>query len=76
MFCFFFVSVCGGHMTSLTGEFTSPGYPNTEEYMSNTRCVWTIAVPVHHRLVLTVRDFHLEGPHYYGYCHYDYLEIR
>ena len=34
---------CGGDLTDLTGEITSPNYPAT--YPDNSDCTWTISAP-------------------------------
>ncbi|XP_031569004.1 uncharacterized protein LOC116303578, partial [Actinia tenebrosa] len=40
---------CGGNLTSLTGQITSPGYPN---YMEPITCHWTIKSPFDGNILL------------------------
>ena len=49
---------CGGELTSSTGAFTSPGYP--QPYHHNAECIWTISVSQGSRIQLIFVDINLE----------------
>ena len=51
--CVMFLLACGGIFTSLTGSFSSPGYPNSN-YSNNAHCRYEIWVPSDRRIVLTL----------------------
>uniref|UniRef100_Q8CIZ5-4 Isoform 2 of Scavenger receptor cysteine-rich domain-containing protein DMBT1 n=1 Tax=Rattus norvegicus TaxID=10116 RepID=Q8CIZ5-4 len=59
---------CGGFLTGLSGQFSSPYYPGS--YPNNARCLWNIEVPNNYRVTVVFRDVQLEGG-----CNYDYIEI-
>ncbi|XP_052031055.1 deleted in malignant brain tumors 1 protein [Apodemus sylvaticus] len=59
---------CGGFLTQLSGQFSSPLYPGN--YPNNARCLWNIEVPNNYRVTVVFRDVQLEGG-----CNYDYIEI-
>lgn len=48
---FFKVNGCGGALTALSGEITSPNYPGS--YQSNRDCTWKIVVPPGSHIQLT-----------------------
>ena len=65
-------------MTSLTGTFSSPGYPKW--YKNNARCEWHINVPWNYNISLTFEKFELED---FTNCHdqtpscvCDYVEVN
>ncbi|KAI8479963.1 hypothetical protein Bbelb_423080 [Branchiostoma belcheri] len=62
---------CGSTLTDTSGAFSSPNFP--QNYDSDLRCNWTIAigVPVS-SVVLTFDTFKLE---YDPNCEYDYVEV-
>ncbi|XP_029466620.1 deleted in malignant brain tumors 1 protein-like [Rhinatrema bivittatum] len=62
---------CGGHLSSPSGTFTSPGYPN--RHLDFTYCVWQITVPRKHKIVLTFSEIFLEldSPN----CRFDFLAL-
>eukprot|EP00795_Rhopilema_esculentum_P003194 gene3194-1508_t len=60
-------SSCNQVLSSLQGNFTSPGYPMP--YPNNARCNYEIVVPTGKRIVLTFSDFDLEHS-------YDYVQIQ
>ena len=60
-------SDCNQVLSSLQGNFTSPGYPMP--YPNNARCNYDIVVPIGKRIVLTFSDFDLEQS-------YDYVQIQ
>lgn len=49
---------CGGVLTSLAGNITSPLYP--ERYPHNVKCTWQILAPVDHQITLTFDHMDLE----------------
>ncbi|XP_077999583.1 tolloid-like protein 1 [Glandiceps talaboti] len=72
-------AACGGFLTDLNGNVTSPSYPL--EYPKNKNCVWQIVAQSHYRISLQFHVFDLEGnditgAHYTEVCKYDYVEIR
>ena len=62
--CFIIVhpAACGGTLTALRGNITSPSYPDV--YPRNKRCLWKITVPDGQRISLTFNHFQLEGNGY------------
>ncbi|CAD1477837.1 unnamed protein product, partial [Heterotrigona itama] len=63
--------VCGGHFIKTTGVVQSPNYPR--KYPGKQQCSWVIEAPHKQRVILNVKDFHLEA---HTTCLFDYLEIR
>lgn len=49
---------CGGSFRKPSGEFTSPGYPNS--YPQNTLCEWFITVEPTSSIRLTFSDINME----------------
>jgi len=49
---------CGGYLTTPTGGFTSPNYPNP--YNSSRQCEWTIMAQNGYFIQLTLETFDLE----------------
>ncbi|PVD35988.1 hypothetical protein C0Q70_02958 [Pomacea canaliculata] len=64
-------SGCGGDLTTPTGSFVSPNYPNP--YDHNAECYWTITVAQGSSILLTFEDFSMEN---HIQCMYDYVEVR
>ncbi|XP_072037692.1 bone morphogenetic protein 1 homolog isoform X2 [Amphiura filiformis] len=62
---------CGGFLTSLEGNITSPSYP--DQYPRDKNCVWQIVAPSNYRISLEFHQFELEGNEV---CKYDYVEVR
>ncbi|GFT16866.1 cubilin [Nephila pilipes] len=63
------VSDCGGSVSGVDAQITSPGYPNS--YAPNTICHWLISVPPGETMTLTVEDLRMEEN-----CEKDFLTIR
>ena len=63
-------SGCGGYLSTPTGSFTSPGYPNP--YDHRRVCEWKIVVPTGQYIQLTIETFDLES---HSSCAYDVLEV-
>ncbi|XP_068081387.1 cubilin [Anabrus simplex] len=61
---------CGGRLTRPEGEFTSPGYPG--RYKDEVECHWSITVPLHLSIELTIHDLVMEGR---MDCRFDSLTI-
>lgn len=61
---------CGGVLTGLSGEISSPGYPL--EYSNNAECSWTIHVSDRSVVTLVFLDFQLENNE--G-CNFDYVAL-
>ncbi|GAB1292788.1 Deleted in malignant brain tumors 1 protein [Apodemus speciosus] len=61
---------CGGVISSLSGSFTSPQYP--ENYPTDIQCVWEIHVEKNFRIELMIPNLNLED--ILG-CPYDSIEI-
>ncbi|KAJ8040728.1 Deleted in malignant brain tumors 1 protein [Holothuria leucospilota] len=49
---------CGGSLSGLSGEITSPGYPSG--YSANLNCIWTIEAAPNQVIELTVQQFDLQ----------------
>ncbi|KAJ8278026.1 hypothetical protein GJAV_G00082960 [Gymnothorax javanicus] len=64
------VFTCGGNITGNSGVIGSQGYPGV--YPPNTKCVWTITVPVGKVIVLNFRSLDLESD---NLCRYDYVDV-
>ncbi|KAL8573049.1 hypothetical protein ACOMHN_010479 [Nucella lapillus] len=64
-------SGCGGDLTTPTGSFISPNYPNP--YTHNSECFWTIRGAQGSSLQLTFQDLDVET---HSQCRFDYLEVR
>lgn len=66
-----FENRCGGKLTSFTGKFSSPLYPNS--YPVNVECVWTIEATPGNQLEFIVEELQIEQS---DNCNQDYLEVR
>lgn len=64
------VNGCGGALTALSGEITSPNYPGS--YQSNRDCTWKIVVPPGSHIQLTFNEIDIE---YHENCSLDYVEV-
>ncbi|TSR87285.1 Amyloid-like protein 2 [Bagarius yarrelli] len=64
---------CGGTLTGITGNFTSPNYP--KYYPPLTRCEWKIQVPSNMHVKLTFSKFLMTtgSP---GFCSNDYVQVN
>lgn len=62
--------MCGGALTGLSGEISSPGYPL--EYNNNADCTWTIGVSIGSLVTLVFLDFQLENNE--G-CNFDFVAL-
>lgn len=62
--------MCGGVLTGLSGEISSPGYPL--EYNNNADCTWTIRVSNASVVTLLFLDFQLENNE--G-CNFDFVAL-
>lgn len=65
-------SVCGGDLSTATGSFTSPNYP--QQYAHSRVCEWRITVTSGQAVTLAFDDFELEGNG--QSCVYDYIEVN
>ncbi|XP_067996751.1 CUB domain-containing protein 2 [Melanerpes formicivorus] len=61
---------CGGQLTGLSGEITSPRYP--ESYPNDAECRWRIGGPGAGPLTLVFTDFQVEGGQ--G-CSFDFVAL-
>lgn len=61
---------CGGHLTSPTGEITSPGYPNA--YKTKVECEWLIETDFDQSVEITFDDINLEKV---SGCRYDKVTL-
>lgn len=63
------VNCSGDVFTEITGELSSPNYPNT--YPENSRCEYQILLEEGYQVVLTLRkeDFDVEPADSEGHCH-------
>ena len=52
-------AACGGFVTNLDGEITSPNFPR--EYPNNKQCIWQIVAPPQHKITIQFDKFELEG---------------
>ena len=57
-------------MTSPSGRFTSPRYPNM--YPHGVNCTWFITVAANHAVRLTFTDFNVE---HHANCDYDAVSV-
>nr|CAB3264299.1 Tolloid protein [Phallusia mammillata] len=64
-------AACGGFVTTLDGEITSPNWP--QDYPTNKQCTWQIVAPPQHKITIQFDKFELEGNEV---CKYDYVEVR
>ncbi|XP_029722333.2 cubilin homolog isoform X1 [Aedes albopictus] len=64
-------NACGGELTSFSGEFASPHYPN--RYPMNVQCIWAIKASPGNTVQLYFRELDLFESED---CNVDYLEIR
>ncbi|XP_049840781.1 cubilin-like [Schistocerca gregaria] len=62
---------CGGIMTSPSGSFTSPNYP--QNYHDVSLCTWKISTSRGSILQLVFIDIEMEEM---GDCYYDFVEVR
>ncbi|XP_067418841.1 membrane frizzled-related protein [Emydura macquarii macquarii] len=62
---------CGGSLTSLEGQFSTPNHP--QRYPHQQLCVWQISVPAGHVIELQFRNFSLESQED---CSFDFVEVH
>ncbi|XP_034610296.1 membrane frizzled-related protein isoform X2 [Trachemys scripta elegans] len=62
---------CGGSLTSLEGQFSTPSHP--QPYPHQQLCLWQIAVPVGHVIDLQFHNFSLESQED---CTFDFVEVH
>ena len=67
----FYLTECGGNLTSPSGNFQSPYFPNP--YPHKKRCIWKITVPPGNFITLTFPTFNIEPT---ANCIYDYVSVR
>ncbi|XP_070195421.1 uncharacterized protein [Littorina saxatilis] len=48
---------CGAILTDMSGNITSPGYPDRGHYDNNQECIWYIVAPTQSVIRLTVHHF-------------------
>ncbi|XP_072431088.1 cubilin [Chiloscyllium punctatum] len=65
---------CGGYLSSITGNFSSPDINFDGKYENNLNCVWRIFVPLNKIINMTFTAFLLEDPSE-GTCKSDYVSI-
>lgn len=61
---------CGADLTSASGTFVSPNYP--QPYGHNAECFWTITTSRGSRIQLVFVDIDIEA---HSTCNYDYVEV-
>ncbi|XP_077125793.1 uncharacterized protein LOC143782323 [Ranitomeya variabilis] len=61
---------CGGRLKALSGQFISPGFP--QSYEKNMNCMWVIEVPLDYYVILDFVSLVIEE---HRYCEYDYVMI-
>ncbi|XP_073443975.1 uncharacterized protein [Dendrobates tinctorius] len=61
---------CGGRLTALSGQFISPGFP--QSYEKNMNCMWVLEVPLGYYVVLDFVSLVIEE---HRHCEYDYVMI-
>ena len=61
---------CGADLTSPSGSFVSPNYPNP--YGHNAECFWTVTTSRGSRIQLIFVDIDIE---LHSACNYDYVEV-
>lgn len=61
---------CGGDLSSPSGFFSSPGYP--DRYPENRECIWYITTSAGSSITLTIYEFDVE---FHQDCNYDVLEV-
>ena len=69
IFVFFFynIATCGGFLTGMEGNFTSPDYP--QKYGNGRKCTWIIDVQKGYKIELKMPHFDIEEG-------FDYVEVR
>lgn len=66
----YLTSGCGSTMTAVTGDITSPNYP--QPYSAQADCYWKIAVAASSIIQVVIVDLDLEQ---HEKCRYDFIEI-
>lgn len=66
----FFSDSCGGWLKALTGQFHSPGFP--QSYAKDMNCVWVIEVPISYYIILDFVSLVIEE---HRNCEYDYVMV-
>ncbi|XP_053662149.1 cubilin homolog [Anopheles marshallii] len=64
-------NACGGSLTALMGEFSTPNYPDT--YPLNVECVWKLSASPGNKMTLSFKELDIEPT---DDCNGDYLEVR
>ena len=63
-------TACGGSISSTSGRFASPQFPNS--YPLSVECIWTINAPAGNRVFLTFNQLDLEESEN---CNKDYVDV-
>uniref|UniRef100_A0A182RN21 Cubilin n=1 Tax=Anopheles funestus TaxID=62324 RepID=A0A182RN21_ANOFN len=64
-------NACGGSLTPLMGEFSSPNYPDS--YPLNVECIWKLSASPGNKMTLSFKELDIDPT---DDCNGDYLEIR
>ncbi|XP_077991401.1 protein SpAN-like [Glandiceps talaboti] len=64
-------SGCGGKLKDVSGQFSTPNYPN--HYENHSQCSWFIEAPKGYRVIVTFEDFQLEPA---KSCAFDRILVR
>ncbi|XP_072008929.1 uncharacterized protein [Engystomops pustulosus] len=64
------IDSCGGWFKTLSGQFHSPGFP--QSYEKDMKCIWVIEVPLGYHVVLEFVSLVLEE---HRNCEYDYVMV-
>uniref|UniRef100_A0A182M8Q1 Cubilin n=1 Tax=Anopheles culicifacies TaxID=139723 RepID=A0A182M8Q1_9DIPT len=64
-------NACGGRLTALMGEFSSPNYPDT--YPLSVECIWKLSASAGNKMTLSFKELDIDPT---DDCNGDYLEVR
>ncbi|XP_072267995.1 uncharacterized protein [Pyxicephalus adspersus] len=64
------IGVCGGLLRGISGQFHSPGFP--QSYEKDMNCTWVIEAPLGHNIILEFLSLVIEA---HRKCEYDYVLV-